>query len=170
MKNKHLLILILIAFMIFLFGLIINLSGDAAFGSVWVSLGLSFVNLLGINLLVKNGTLRKTTYFKLISVFIGLLIFGAMFKVMHWPGASIILIISLIGIPLIYTIHFLKKTIKNILDFLKLAWVLTPYIAVLFVIMNWGPKELTYLSNIIMLFSIIHFALICIKNKVLFES
>lgn len=44
--------------------------------------------------------------------------------VMHWVGARMILLLSSIGIVASYGIHFLKKSKKIYLDWLKLTWVI----------------------------------------------
>ena len=139
-------------------------------GGIILSFGLSVVNLLGLILLIRNSSLTKTIYFKFISILIAIIIFGAMFKIMHWPGSAIMLTIGLIGIPCVYTFRFINKPTKLPIDIMKLIWVLSAYITALGVTMHWLPRELTYLPNVIMLATLIHFAMTCLKDKELMES
>ena len=139
-------------------------------GGIFLSLGLSIVNLLGLIMLVKNSSLTKTIYFRYISFLIAIVIVGAMFKIMHWPGSAIILTIGLIGIPSVYLFRFIKKPIKRQLDIMKLVWVITAYITALGVTLHWLPRDLTYLPNVIMLATIIQFTSTCMKDKTLLKK
>ena len=170
MKNKIFLILILIATLIALGGIIALMLSYVETGYLFLSFGLSIVNLLGFIMLVRNSSLTKTTYFRFISIFIAIVIVGAMFKIMHWPGSAIMLTIGLMGIPSIYTFRFINKSVKRQLDIMKLIWVLTTYITALGVIMHWLPRDISYLPNVIMLATTIHFAMTCMKDKELMES
>ena len=53
-----------------------------------------------------------------------ILIFGALFKLMHWPYAQQLMLIASVSISLLYTIRFFNKTQKQKLDYIKLALVL----------------------------------------------
>lgn len=169
MKNKIFLILIGIGLLITLAGLFMLMVTNFESGTMLLSSGLSIVNLLGLILLIKNGSILKTIYFKIISLFITIVIFGAMFKIMHWPGATILLMIGLIGIPIVYIFRFINKPAKAPLDVLKLLWVVISYTTTLAVVMHWLPREVTYIPNIIMLATVIYFASNCLKDKTLLE-
>ena len=53
-----------------------------------------------------------------------ILIFGALFKIMHWPYANMLMLIGGVSIGLLYTIRFFFKTKKSKLDYVKLAMIL----------------------------------------------
>lgn len=53
-----------------------------------------------------------------------ILIFGALFKIMHWPYANIFMEIGGVSIGLLYTIRFLFKKEKSNLDYVKLMMIL----------------------------------------------
>ena len=53
-----------------------------------------------------------------------ILLYGALFKVMHWPYANILMLIGGVSIGLLYTIRFLNKEDKSKLDYVKIAIVL----------------------------------------------
>ena len=52
------------------------------------------------------------------------LIFGALFKIMHWPFAHNLMLLGGISIGILYTIRFVYKKEKTILDYAKLAMIL----------------------------------------------
>lgn len=52
------------------------------------------------------------------------LIFGALFKVMHWPYAKVLMLIGSVVIGLLYAIRFVNKKTKTKLDNVKLAIIL----------------------------------------------
>ena len=54
-----------------------------------------------------------------------IVIVGATFKWMHWPGANIMLVIGTLSLCLLYPTRFFLKTEKNTLDYIKLFLVLT---------------------------------------------
>lgn len=57
------------------------------------------------------------------------LIFGALFKIMHWPYANILMLIGSSLIALLYSIRFIVKKNKECLDYIKvvmiLLWIIT---------------------------------------------
>lgn len=170
MKNKIFLLLISIGLLITLSGIFILMLTNFESGTLLFSTGLSIVNLLGFILILKNSTLRKTIYFNIISILISITIIGAMFKIMHWPGSSVLLMVALLGIVIVYIVRFINKPKKETLDILKLAWVITTNLSSLSVSLHWLPKETTYIPNLIMLATTIYFAFMCFKNKELLES
>lgn len=54
-----------------------------------------------------------------------IVLIGALFKIQHYPYANELIVIGWLGIMLIYGFSFINKPVKKLLDFLKLAWVLT---------------------------------------------
>ena len=53
-----------------------------------------------------------------------ILIFGALFKIMHWPYANNLMLLGGASIGILYTIRFVYKREKTILDYVKLAMIL----------------------------------------------
>lgn len=53
-----------------------------------------------------------------------ILLYGALFKVMHWPYAQTLMLYGSIAILILYSIRFLFKKEKQRLDFIKLGLVL----------------------------------------------
>lgn len=52
------------------------------------------------------------------------LIFGALFKIMHWPFANNLMLIGAVSLAILYTIRFFNKKKKLLLDYVKLALIL----------------------------------------------
>jgi len=71
--------------------------------------GLSLLGLIHLALsFMGNGITQKELYIQYArSSGIALTIFGALFKIMHWPGASTILIAGIGGIVLSFAIQFM---------------------------------------------------------------
>ncbi len=170
MKNKTFLILISVGFLIALIGLFSIIFANPELGGKLLNIGLPAINLLGLIMLIKNSTIKETIYFNFISLFIIIIMLGAMLKIMHWPGNNIMLIVGLMGIMFVYMFRFIKKQIKAPLDMMKLAWVIITSITSLGIFLHWLPREFKYLPNFIMLVTTIYFASICLKNKDLLES
>ena len=124
MKNKQTYIILTILFLTYIIGGLLYLF-DNPLGWLVYDIGLIPGVILGLIMLIKNGTIISTTYFKLILAFIVLTFIGAFFKVSHWPFGQIILTGSLISIGLVYLIWFVNKKNKSLLDILKLLWVIT---------------------------------------------
>lgn len=169
MKNKTILILIAIGLLIVLFGIINLMFTSFQSGEVLFSSGFSLINFLGLILIFKNSTIRNTIYFNFILGFIAVIIVGAMFKILHWPGSAIMLSIGLFGITIVYSLRFIAKPKKVPLDVMKLLWMITSNITALCVFLHWLPKQITYIPNFLMLLITIYFALICLKYKELLE-
>ena len=57
-------------------------------------------------------------------ILISILIIGALFKIMHWPGANVIMVSAFGTIAIIYPFRFYKKAPKLLIDYVKLVLVL----------------------------------------------
>ena len=68
---------------------------------------------------------RVFPYFQLVMFFLGVTTIGALMKIMHWPLASQLILTGIISIPIIYSVRIFAKKEKQLLDFLKLAWVIS---------------------------------------------
>lgn len=171
MKNKISFIAIIIFLLVSITGLfLIEFSLQKKLGETLNTIGLSFAQLIGLIMLVTNGTILTTKIFRTIQVGIGFLIIGAMFKIMHWPGASIILLVSMFTIAITYLVRFIYKKNKNRLDVLKLLWVLFSYIGGFLILMHIIPSEYSNIAHVILWLAIIDFVITGIKNKTLFKQ
>ena len=120
MKNKY---------FVLLFALYLLLNAFSIYNEVLLSsifdILIPFISLALILTIVMNGTYTRTKYFKLNHIFIAFLIVGALFRIQHYKGASLLFLISSLGIITLYTIHFFRKKDKSIVDFLKLFWLIS---------------------------------------------
>lgn len=78
-----------------------------------------------------------------------ILIYGALFKIMHWPYAQTLMLFGSLFILILYTIRFVLKTEKAQLDYVKLAlvvvWVIGYVLQVLHIL------NVPYIFNAILL-------------------
>jgi len=70
-------------------------------------------------------TQQKKILTSFIKIEISILIIGVLFKIMHWPYASLLLLSSFGSIMILYVIRFLYKSPKVFLDFIKVSFVLS---------------------------------------------
>ena len=84
-----------------------------------------FLNVIALIQVVLNGTFVRNTW-SLIVLSVLFFTFGVsmIFKAQHWPYAGLIFSLSSLLIAWAYSIHFVLKKQKAILDILKLIWVL----------------------------------------------
>ena len=121
-RNKILLVLISLSLLSSLFTYIYDINNTKL-----IDIELYIGQVFGVMLLLFNSTLVKTIYWKFLMLSFVILIIGAMFKILHWPGTSILISISIFSIMTIYSFRFYKKESKQRIDFLKLIWVLMAF-------------------------------------------
>jgi len=171
LKNKTALILIGISVLLIISGLILDyIIPENEYSDLLIIIGLSSGQLVGLIMMVRNGTLMNTTYWKFINFCIGITIVGALFKIQHWPGSNIILLAASIGITITYAIRFFIKTKKEHLDILKFTWVTTSYSSSVLVILHLISREFMTISYVIFWLTLIDFVVIKYSNKTLFNN
>jgi hypothetical protein len=117
-------------------------------------------------LLLRNGTLIKTVYFKFVLFFSTAVFIGVLFKVMHWPGATVLITSGLMGISFAYVVNFFEKIKIRRLDIFKLAWVFFRCAGALFVTLRWPyGREVLFLSQALFWFMTIDLAYSMTKIK-----
>ena len=102
---------------------------------------LTIAEVMGIIMMLLNGTFRNTRYFKVAKAVIAVLILGVLFKILHLAGADELLVLPWLLLPLVYMAHFLAKKTKNHLDILKLLTVFTFYTPVPLIFLNMISDE-----------------------------
>lgn len=127
---------------------------------------LSFVSA-GLNvfwycIIFKHTTIRKTVYFRIMLIFLAMLLPGALFKSEHLPGASALITISILGIIITYIIRTFKKKKQVLLDWIKLSWLLATAITYLGTVEHFIPREYGIISNLLFLALI---GMICLKPE-----
>ena len=165
-SNKTLIGLILLSLFCALIGLCINFfNGRSNLGYTLMEKGVGTAQIIGIFMLISNGTTFKTRYWKLILVFIPVIITGALFKIIHWHFADHLLLAGLFAIPSIYLIRFITKKKKGHLDILKLLWVVTAFTFTSLILMHCLSKSYSPIPGILILVTVCDFIIVEFKNK-----
>ena len=89
------------------------------------------LKLISIILMLSYGTFYNSKpYFRVALGCYFIIVIGAILKIMHWPMSGPFLSTGILSIPLIYFIFFMMKPKKQLLDYLKILFVITYYLAV----------------------------------------
>lgn len=146
--NKFLFVLIVL---MLVFALVDKLSSLTSSGYLSPGIDpLKVAELIGLLLMLYNGTLRTTKFYSYFLLAILLMILGVVMKIMHLPGADEMIMISFPAMMIVYTTHFIMKQQKILLDYLKVLFVIvflsiTP-LTVLHLIDDQG-KEILFVVN-----------------------
>jgi len=118
-------------------GIALALTGwEPESSSVYTVLGI--INLTVILMIIQDGTLFKSKVFKrVLSVCAAITVIGVLWKIMHWYPASILLLTGFSSFAIAYTVWFLKKPGKTLIDFLKWGWVVLTLIMAACKIFHW---------------------------------
>lgn len=75
--------------------------------------------------MVQNGSLIKSKVLLTATIsFIIVIVIGALFKIQHWSNGNELFSLGFIGLTATYLFHFFKKPVKELFDYLKLAWII----------------------------------------------
>lgn len=135
----------------------------------WMYIGLWISELAGFLMLLINGTFLKTKYFKYFIGVCAIVLIATLFKILHWSFSSELLIIGFIGLALVYFLSFLKKPIKNRLDYLKLGWVVIAYTIALLKILHIIGDQYQIIASAIMWLAILDYMKTERKRRRLFK-
>ena len=125
--NRTLLMVCVGGLLMSLLGYLVYLKEDA--WNYATDLGAVIFSIASFILLVQNGTfIRQRQHLRIVSMLFSLFLIGALMKLMHWDYATPLLFISIVGIPIVYLHHFIRKRNKVITDYLKMIFVITNYI------------------------------------------
>jgi hypothetical protein len=81
---------------------------------------LAVAEYVGLLMLLVNGTFYSSKLFQLAVALIGVVILGALLKILHSPFADPALFLPFLLVFIVYVIHFRSKKPKTPLDILKL--------------------------------------------------
>ncbi len=166
-SNNTLIVLILLSLVCALIGLCLNFfNGESSLGYILIERGIGTGQLIGIFMLLSNGTTLKTLYWKLILVFIPIILLGTLFKIMHWHLADPLLLVGLFAIPSIYFIRFITKKERGHLDILKWLWVLTAFVFSALILMHWLSKSYSTIPVIVLWVTICDFIVLEFRKKI----
>jgi hypothetical protein len=135
-------------------------------GDIFLTIG----QASGILLLLKNGTILTTIYWKIICLLFCLAIVGFMFKIMHWKFADIILLTSLISIAITYLIRFIFKNKKSILDILKALGIVVSFISTPIILLHWLSSDVVYFGKALLWMAILYYLFLSLRQKAVNDS
>jgi asparagine N-glycosylation enzyme membrane subunit Stt3 len=72
---------------------------------------------------------------------------GTLFKIMHWPGSNVLIVVAAGLVAILYTIRFASKKDKNATAIVKFTWVLVASFSYPAKILHW--PSLKYLHLIV---------------------
>lgn len=152
MNKKQLFNLIIVSFIVLILGFILSLfpsSYDKSVTSSMIEIGGALSQLFGILYIFKESNIKGTIYWKIISVLLSVLCIGILFKIMHWASQEILLMISLLGIPIVYFFRFLKKENKDIVDVFKVIWVFSVGTSTFLILLHIIPKDYRIINSLL---------------------
>jgi hypothetical protein len=129
-----------------------------------LTIGFSIAMLAGLWLMGSSSNIRRTGY--LIPLITGAVITlaGAMFMIQHWPWGRLMVYSGMAIIAVAYTVYYIRKPSKALLDHLKLAWLVTRITGVLFVLQHWPYGHIIVeVSNVLLIVTI--FVFLYTENK-----
>lgn len=171
MTSKNLLRIISSSLFVILIGIILNLFYQTKeIGYVLLNIGAVVGQLSGIYLLFRNSMLQTTVFWKIIKFFIGLTILGALFKIQHWVGAGILLLISQLGICATYTIRFLLKKYKKRLDILKFLYIFSATTTYILTVQHWIRGEYRLFPLLIFWILLLDFIMSSFDLRIIFKN
>lgn len=104
-----------------------------------MTLGQTVAEWTGLILLVLNGTVMKTKYWKYIIAGGLLLVISALFIILHLPWGRELMFAGLVFIELTYTVRFIQRRYASLFDWMKYIWTGAWYSATIFIVfMNWS--------------------------------
>jgi len=158
MNNRALLVAIGLCLLVAGAGKLLTYAPASAATGTWLlSVGSGLGQLLGLWLLVRNGTILGTVYARVMLFLGGLLLLGAAFKILHWAGANPLLVVALAGIALTYSLRFFRKREKGRLDVLKLLFVLAFSSNALLTFLHLAPREAAYVPPMLLWLAVLDF-------------
>src|SRR4051812_10176742 len=84
---------------------------------------------------------------------------GAFFKIMHWPGAAIMIDVSLVVIVITYIVRFINKKTKTVLDIFKVLLVVSKVIETVLILAHLVRRDLLIVSDLVGWFLILFFVM-----------
>lgn len=136
---------------------LLDAPATSATGNLLLTYGAESARLLAWALLISGGTILGTWYFRAGLLLGGLGLVGALFKLSHYPGASVLLIGSLGGLAVLYSVRFVRKPAKGQLDVLKLLLVLGSCGSALLLLLRLAPPEVRYLPPCLLGLAVLDF-------------
>ena len=125
--NLSFLVIIVLGLLVALAGFLMVEFFDRPDAYSMINYGIWGAELAGFFMLLANGTFIKSKYFRYAKGIFALVILGALFRILHWDYSAYLIMAGFLGIMICYVLHFIKKPVKKLLDYYKLAFVLIHY-------------------------------------------
>ncbi len=104
------------------------------------------VKVITLIIILRDGSITDAKPYNILMLLcLTVVLVGAMFKIMHWPGANMMLILSLSGLMVIYAARYAFKPRKDLLDNLKVIFFCSWILAALNHIMHWPGADVLQL-------------------------
>ncbi len=126
---------------------------------------LNIAPLIGAVLLFNDGSIKQTIYWRVISFCFGILTIGVLFKILHWKGADMLLLMSSFAIAITYFTRYLSKKQKNHFDLLKMLWICSVFICVPLFIIHLISRDYSIITTALFWLTFIDFCVLKILNK-----
>lgn len=96
---------------------------------------------LALGRMFYNGSFKNTAWCRIGYIGFAVLIIGMLFTLQHWPNGRALIVTgsSIIGVA--YAIHFIKKQVKEVLDWEKVLYVMISMLTIVFRILHYGYNE-----------------------------
>lgn len=126
--------------------------------------------LFGTILLIRNGSIIRTNYWRIIKFCISIALVGYILLILHIAGARLVISISFISMAVVYSVRFLNKVQKKGLDVLKFLWIISAMICSTLVILKLIPAQFNFIPYGLFWLTIITFVIQRVQSKKKFEK
>ncbi|MEZ5014494.1 MAG: hypothetical protein R2794_09400 [Chitinophagales bacterium] len=96
------------------------------------------VQLIGVDVILRESNIMRSPLYRLISLCISLYVVGALFIILKYPYAGIIMALSIGSTGVLYSIRTAMKKKHGLLDYAKVFWVLSVALWALSVLFKTG--------------------------------
>jgi hypothetical protein len=96
---------------------------------------------LALGRIFYKGSFKNTVWCRIGYFGFAILIAGMIFKLQHWPGQYVFILIGCSITGIVYVIHFIKKRVKAVLDWEKVLYVITLMVTITFRMLHYGYNE-----------------------------
>ncbi len=113
-----------------------------------ISIIFLIVQLIIMEIMLRESDIYSTNYFRIINLGIAIYIVGALFKILHFDGADLLLLTSLSSVGLTYFIRTANKKNINLLDISKCVWIMIACANTIFNLLHWMYADILAWINL----------------------
>jgi hypothetical protein len=96
---------------------------------------------LALGRMFYKGSFKNTVWCRIGYFGFAILIVGMLFTLQHWPNGRALIVTGCSVIGIVYAIHFVKKQVKEVLDWEKVLYVMISMLAITFRILHYEYNE-----------------------------